>query len=241
MEILPIQNVNISDIMKIKYLVFFFLLFLIFTGCKTQLIVLGWNDEMPSFKKNKKISIFRKDDKNIRDNFYGVWKGVQGTKELLMYFYKLSDVPVGVKIYKTNRHVDAVFGYYIYKENGVIRINSKGEALKNNKAEIVRKSPFYGIPQDSKEINRLLFKDYGIQIQNGDGTYSPKGTSASFEITKKNVNDSTIAKFIITEGRNGVMVRSIKKGVIPEPYNYNFSMPTEWTVVKISNNPPQLE
>lgn len=208
------------------------------SGCKPKILILGWNEDIPASYKNKKAMVYRKDNVKLRNNFYGIWKGRKEGKELTMYFYKISDIPVGLKNLKIKRFVDAVYGYYTYKENDSILINSKEEAIKHNTSLFVQRCPFYGIPDNNKKIGLLFFIDYGIKIQNDDGSYGSKGAYANFEIDKAEMEKAT---FSIQERRNGVMVRTKKKGVVPEPYNYSFSLPTEWELVKVADEPPPLK
>jgi len=177
---------------------------------------------------NLEKPIYSKDVNNVRSNFIGVWQHVSNHQELTMYFYKIDDMPVGILGNTGESFVDALFGYYIYKENGVVIIDSRNEAQINSTSSSVKNAPFNGITSDGIEIDLLFFIDYGIQIQNTDGSSGFKSAEASLIIT--NPNNPTLQASFNLENQPHIM----------GPYNYNFSIPTSLVLTKISNTPPPL-
>jgi len=181
--------------------------------------------------------IFRTDVNNIRDSFVGVWQNISGSSELTIYIYKIDDIPVGIRGNSGEYFVDALFGYYVYKENGIVIINSLNQAQINNSSSNANHAPFYGITNDGETIEPLYFKDYGIQIQHTDGNYYTKRGVATFSIT--NPGNTLQANFEL-KNRSGAGTRIITNGQTIEPYDYTFSIPTSLVLNKISNTPPPL-
>ncbi len=200
---------------------------LVFTlSCKAQTVItLGDNGDFSTSEKPR----FIKDLNNLRDNFYGVWQGSSGISELTLYIYKIDDIPIGLSGKMGKQFNDIIFGYYIYKENGVELINSLTEAQNNNQQLTVQYAPFYGPPKDGEKINSMFFKDYGVQIENEDGSFGAKSGKATFNITNLNSGNALEANF---ELKN--------RAHIMKAYNYSFSMPTNFTLTKIANTPPPL-
>lgn len=193
-------------------------------SCKAQTIIALDGPDVNYQDLPKPIMI--KDQNNTRNSFFGVWQGTEGNKELTLYFYKIDDMKSESLLGNRNElFVDALFGYYIYKEDGVEIINSRIGAQTNNTSTSVKYAPFYGVTSDGENI-RLYLKDYGIEIPNQNG--ANKRGNCDVEIT--NSGASTLeANF---ELFNQPHIRG--------EYNYDFSIPTNLTLTKISNTPPPL-
>lgn len=204
----------------------YILLFLITAtlSCKSQTI-LPLGGSPVANKQNLPKPIHIKDINNIRDTFYGVWQGFLGNSELTLYIYKIDDVPSQSLI--TEMFADELFGYYIYKENGVEIINSLSEAQSNNTPATTRLSPFYGI--SSEEAIHLWFRDYGIQIQNQEGEFFTKKGNANITI----IDSDDLQLQANFELRNQPNILG--------PYNYDFSIPQNMVLTKIASVPPPLD
>lgn len=212
------------------------LVLLLSVSCKAQTILtLG---DPPVSLRDLPKPVYTKDLNNIRDPFIGIWQGVSGNSELTIYLYKLDGVPVGILGAKGESFVDAIMGYYVYKENGVEIINSRNNLLNPQVPNNQRYGPIFGITGNGQEMKRMRFVDYGIQIQNPDGTYGDKSSNADIIIT--NHGSSTLqANFKIYQASEIVRIVDTENPV--EPYNHNFSIPENLTLTKISDTPPPLE
>lgn len=209
-------------------IIFTVILILSIISCKSQTI-LPLGGPPVANKQNLPKPIHIKDINNIRNTFYGVWQGTSGNNELTLYIYKIDDVSGEGLI--TDIFIDKIFGYYIYKENGVEIINSQNEAQLNNTSQTVKQSPFYGNPKEDEV--RLWFRDYGIQIENQNGDFYTKKSYAYLTVIDNgglNLNNS-----INFELKNyGEVLLS------NTDYNSNFSIPTNMVLTKIANIPPPL-
>lgn len=205
------------------------LILLIITSlsCKSQTILPL--ETTPTDIKNLPKPIYRKDINNIRDNFYGVWQGTISSSELTLYFYKIDDMPIGLFGALGESFVDAIFGYYVYKENGVEIINSRIQAQINNTSETVKRAPFSGTTSNGQDINSMFFIDYGISIPLPNGS-SSNGKGCLVDLTIiDNDNIQIQANFEL---------RNI--GEVLAPYNYDFSIPQNMVLTKIASVPPPL-
>lgn len=222
--------------MKNKLILFITIISLL--SCKAQ-TVLTLGDGQQGNINNLSKPIFTKDLNNLRNNFYGVWQGISGNSELTIYLYKIDDIPIGILGNQGQSYIDQLFGYYIYKENGVEITNCISEANLNQEPLNIKHSPFFGITANTESL-QLRFKDYGIQIQNpDDGSFFAKRARASFSITNLNSGNSLQANFELKNIQGaGQMVVTGNTPI--QDYNYNFSMPTNFTLTKIANIPPAL-
>lgn len=214
------------------------LLITVFTiSCKAQTII-ALDDTSDYDYNSTSKPILRKDINNIRDSFIGVWQGIEGTRELTVYLYKLDGVPVGLGGAKGEFFKDGIMGYYIYKENGVEILNCQDNLLNPHVANDQRYGPIFGFTNNGVEFTGMRFIDYGIQIQNPDGTYGAKGANADIIIT--NSGSSTLqATFKVYQARE--IVRIVDTDNPIEPYNHNYSIPENLTLTKISDTPPPLD
>jgi len=71
----------------------------------------------------EKDGIYFKDLNNILDAYVGVWRWTEGEKELIFYFYKDEEAPI--TFLNNTFEMDQIFGYYVYKENDVVLIDTK--------------------------------------------------------------------------------------------------------------------
>jgi len=216
---------------------YYLIIILIFTSvsCKAQTVIaLGDNQEY-DFEASPK-PVYRKDINNIRDAFVGIWRGTQNSKQLTLYLYKLDGMPVGLSGARGEFFKDAIMGYYVYKENNVTLINSKNWLLEPHVPNDRQYGPIFGFTNDGIQMNQMRFVDYGIEIQNPDGSYSPKPAKADMVFTNPEGNPLKMS-FKLYQG--GEIVRIIYEPI--EPYNHNFSIPTNMVLTKISNTPPPLD
>lgn len=206
-------------------------------SCKAQTIIAL--DDTSNYDYNSTSKpILRKDINNIRDSFIGVWQGVEGNRELTVYLYKLDGVPVGLGGARGEFFKDGIMGYYVYEENGVEIINCKDNLLNPLVTNNQSYGPIFGFTNDGTEMSRMRFVDYGIQIQNADGTYNAKRADADIIIT--NSGSSTLqANFKIYQANE--IVRIVDTNNPIEPYNHNYSIPENLTLTKISDTPPPLD
>jgi len=207
------------------------LAFLLLTiiSCKAQTIrTLG---EPPVDLRDVPKPIYTKDINNIRAPYIGVWRGSINNKQLTIYLYKKDGVPVGYLGAKGEAFVDGIMGYYIYKENGITQINSKNRLLEPHVPNDQRYGPLFGITGDGMEMTSMRFVDYGIEIQNPDGSYSPKPAKADMVITNPDGNPLKMS----------FKLKNPVRGVIGGTYNLEFSIPTNMVLTKISNTPPPLD
>jgi len=199
---------------------FTFLLFSI--GCKAQgtIIPLNHSGSYPEATS----PIYSKDINNIRNDFIGVWRGADGNRKLELYIYKKDRVQVGLKGADKEYFKDALFGYYIYKENDIEILNTRPAAEENNDVTKIDRAPIIGFTNDGRTFN-FFMKDFGIVIVNSDGRSFIKKGNATLNISNTDASPLQ-AEFIIDNSSYGI------KG---ENYNYNFSIPRELNLTKISN------
>ncbi|WP_299119219.1 DUF6705 family protein [uncultured Tenacibaculum sp.] len=203
-------------------------------NCKAQTI---YPLEGPySTIEDPKPPIYTKDINNIRNSFIGVWKAKQGTKEFTMYLYKLDKVPNGLYGPQGLQFKDGIMGCYIYKENGIVKINSKKWLLNPHVPNKKQYGPFFGFTKDGLTITNARFIDYGIKGKNSDGSIS-EGKRADAELKITNSTQPLKMSLKLINNFEGIVIHTSGK---IEPDNYNFSIPTNLILTKISNIPPPL-
>ncbi|WP_299119224.1 DUF6705 family protein [uncultured Tenacibaculum sp.] len=172
-----------------------------------------------------------KDINNIRNPFIGVWKAKQGTKEFTMYLYKLDKVPNGLYGPQGLQFKDGIMGYYIYKEKGIVKMNSKKWLLNPRVPNKKQYGPFFGFTKDGLTITNARFIDYGIKGKNSDGSISEgKRADAKLKIT----NSTQPLKMSLKLINRPMGIRS------GGTFTLDFSIPTSLILTKISNIPPPL-
>ena len=111
----------------------------------------------------EKNGIYFKDVNGIFTNYLGVWSWTDGNKEIVLNLYKDENVPITYGNINFSR--DQIYGYYIYKENGIELINTKSvlQELINERQDEAR-GGIGMIPIndgfDSSNIVAVSFADY---------------------------------------------------------------------------------
>jgi len=197
-------------------------------GCKAQTI---YPLEGPYGNSDDPKPWYMKDINHVRDSFVGVWKGSQNNKELTVYLYKLDGVANGLYGPMGQQFQDGIMGYYVYKENGITLINSKNRLLEPHVPNNQSYGPIFGFTFDGIDMPSMRFVDYGIPMQNTDGSNDFKGADADMTIINPNGNPLQLS----------FKLKNPVRGVMEGAYNLEFSIPTNMVLTKISNNPPPLD
>tara|TARA_R110000850_G_scaffold190308_4_gene316224 strand:+ start:1582 stop:2247 length:666 start_codon:yes stop_codon:yes gene_type:complete len=123
-----------------------------------------------------KIGKYFKDVNNLLDAYKGVWQWTDGNRELTFYLY--IDEEVEMRLLAGTYYQDVIYGYYVYKENGVTLIDTKQELLNsiNPRGAIDRGGVGMRPDNTGYNVNTLphfLFEDYSKLIC-WDGIFTPK-------------------------------------------------------------------
>lgn len=106
-----------------KNLIFILLMFLGTLTINAQII--GQNEvPLENWSSNQNmVGKYFKDVNNLLDAYKGVWQWTDGSRELTFYLY--IDEEVEMMMFAGNHYRDIIYGYYVYKENGVTLIDTK--------------------------------------------------------------------------------------------------------------------
>lgn len=148
-----------------KLILILILLFSISCKSQTNIIDIVNRCANPSYNETNG-SVYLKDISNIYTPYIGTWKWTSGSKEMTMTLLK--QTKYHYNSINTNYYEDRLVGYYIYKENGIIIINTSGDNLMQN---------------------------YGLNVSFDASCYGNVSTS-SFEDVKKNKSVSVTLKLL---------------------------------------------
>lgn len=109
--------------------IFLLIILLITFSCKAQtnIIDIVKRCNNPNYDDTNG-SIYLKDISNIYIPFIGTWKWTSGNREMVLTLIKQTKYHMN-SYANNNYYEDRLLGYYTYKENGVILIDTSGENL----------------------------------------------------------------------------------------------------------------
>jgi hypothetical protein len=107
---------------NIKFKIAGMFLFLLTTfACKSQTVI-NITERCNIQTNDTNGSLYIKDINNLYDSYVGTWKWQEGNRELILTLIKQEHYHYFRGIY--NYHEDRIVGFYVYKENGNILINT---------------------------------------------------------------------------------------------------------------------
>lgn len=106
-----------------------FLIIVIFTGisCKSQNNIINLVNRCNSYYDDTNGSVYLKDISNIMSPYIGTWKWTSGNREMVLTLIKQTKYHYNSGV--DNFYSDRLVGYYVYKENGVVIINTSTDNL----------------------------------------------------------------------------------------------------------------
>lgn len=121
----------------------------------------------------EKNGLYFKDVNGLFDAYTGVWQWVSGNQELTFYLYKdekvLVTYPFNGNSSAIQYEVDLIYGYYVYRENGAILIDTKPVLVSNlDDRQYESRGGCGMIPTstgyDANTAPRFFFNDYSRRV-----------------------------------------------------------------------------
>jgi hypothetical protein len=185
------------------------------------------------FGGNVGPNVYLKDLENVRNNFVGTWQYSNGNKEFILHIYKDDMRSQGSWFGQGEFWADELMGNYIYKENGIIIINSTQYMPTIENYTI---KPFGVFTTDGVHAERHGFiVDFGIELLNNNCETYYKSSGIKMEIL--NPGATTLqANLKLTGVPKKVYIGNSNCAT----WNDGYSIPTDLLLTKISNTPPPL-
>lgn len=141
-----------------------FILISIIWSCKAQNTVIDLVDRCnhnPLTRDNG--SLYLKDVNNLYTPYIGTWKWTQDNREFVLTLIKQTKYHYNRGI--LNYYEDRIVGYYVYKENGVVLIDTSNDNLNNESYMGVKFSLdcYSGLGGDIRDI--LKNKSYASSLE----------------------------------------------------------------------------
>ncbi|WP_143885288.1 DUF6705 family protein [Chryseobacterium binzhouense] len=109
--------------------IFLLIILLIMISCKSQTNIIDIVNRCNHAPLNRSNgSLYLKDISNIYEPYIGTWKWAEGNKEMFLTLLKQTKYHIN-NYGSDNYFEDRLVGYYIYKENGIIVVNTSGDNL----------------------------------------------------------------------------------------------------------------
>jgi hypothetical protein len=185
------------------------------------------------FGGNVGPNVYLKDLDNVRNNFVGTWQYSSGNKEFVLHIYKDDMRSQGSWFGQGEFWADELMGNYIYKENGLIIINSTQYMPTTQNYTI---KPFGVFTTDGIHAKRHGFLvDFGTVLTNNNcETYFKP---SSIEMVILNPEATTLqASLKLT----GIPKKITLGNTNCATWIDGYSIPTIMILTKISNTPPPL-
>lgn len=196
---------NLINIINKTSLILFFAFITI--ACKAQSNVINITDWCNNQTIETNGSLYLKDINNLYAPFIGTWKWTDGNREFILTLIKQTKYHYNQGT--DNYYEDRIVGYYVYKENGTILINTSTDDLTD---------------------------DYGVKVSFSLDCYSSL-TGSIDDIIKNKVYRSWFEIISSTQirfrGKDDIEIRTQKEGLPPlEPQYVGTTFPLEMVLIK---------